>query len=186
MSETVSKAGEILDAAEALVQTRGYNGFSFRDIAAAVGVKSSSVHYHFPTKADLGAKLARRYRERFLGRLGRPDAPDMDPTALVGRYVGVFRDALVNDGRMCLCGMLGAEVQSLPVTVAAEVRQMFEQAVDWLSRAMSGPSDALSADHFRTRALRITATVEGAMILSRTFGDSGLFDRIVDDMDQTG
>ena len=70
MSTTTSKVDEILDVAEALVQTRGYNGFSFRDVAAAVGVKSSSVHYHFPTKADLGATLARRYRERFLDKLG--------------------------------------------------------------------------------------------------------------------
>lgn len=186
MSAAASKTDEILDAAEALVQTRGYNGFSFRDIAGAVGVKSSSVHYHFPTKADLGAELARRYRERFLGRLGSPDAASTDPAALVGRYVAVFRDALVNDGRMCLCGMLGAEVQSLPVTVAAEVRQMFEQAVDWLSQAVGRLPGTRSAENDRTRALRITATVEGAMILSRTFGDPGLFDRIMDDMHQPG
>ncbi len=177
MSTTTSKLDEILDVAEALVQTRGYNGFSFRDVAAAVGVKSSSVHYHFPTKADLGATLARRYRERFLAKLGDM-AAGADPQDAIRRYVGVFRDALVHDGRMCLCGMLGAEVQALPPTVAAEVRDMFAQSVDWLADAMGGAEDTA-----RTDALRITATVEGAMILSRTFEDPGLFDRITGGID---
>ena len=176
MSATTSKVDEILDAAEAFVQARGYNGFSFRDVATAVGVKSSSVHYHFPTKADLGATLARRYRERFLEKLGRAAASDTDGQAAIRRYVGVFRDALIHDGRMCLCGMLGAEIQSLPPTVAAEVKRMFEESVDWLADSLGLP-----ADEARTRALRITATVEGAMILSRTFGDPGMFDRIMDD-----
>ena len=176
MGTTTSKVDEILDAAEAFVQARGYNGFSFRDVATAVGVKSSSVHYHFPTKADLGATLARRYRERFLEKLGRAAASDTDARAAIRRYVGVFRDALIHDGRMCLCGMLGAEIQSLPPTVAAEVKRMFEESVDWLANSLSQPDDEA-----RTRALRITATVEGAMILSRTFDDPGMFDRIMDD-----
>ena len=177
MSATTSKVDEILDAAEAFVQARGYNGFSFRDVATAVGVKSSSVHYHFPTKADLGATLARRYRERFLEKLGDGAAADPDDKAAIRRYVGVFRNALIHDGRMCLCGMLGAEIQSLPPTVATEVKRMFEESVDWLADSLGRP-----ADEARTRALRITATVEGAMILSRTFGDPGMFDRIMDDL----
>ncbi len=177
MGATSSKVDEILDAAEAFVQARGYNGFSFRDVATAVGVKSSSVHYHFPTKADLGATLARRYRERFLEKLGKASTSDTDGQAAIRRYVGVFRDALIHDGRMCLCGMLGAEIQSLPPTVAAEVKRMFEESVNWLAKALGQP-----ADEAHTRALRITATVEGAMILSRTFGDPGMFDRIMDDL----
>ena len=180
MSAATSKVDEILDTAEAFVQARGYNGFSFRDVAAAVNVKSSSVHYHFPTKADLGATLSRRYRERFLEKLG--DAADVgsDKQAAIRRYVGVFRTALIRDGRMCLCGMLGAEIQSLPPNVAAEVRRMFEDSVDWLARALGRPDEET-----RTRALRITATVEGAMILSRTLNDPELFDRIMGEICST-
>ena len=176
MGAATSKVDEILDASETFVQARGYNGFSFRDVAAAVGVKSSSVHYHFPTKADLGATLARRYREQFLEKLGDAGDFESDREAAIRRYVGVFRNALIHDGRMCLCGMLGAEIQSLPPTVAAEVKRMFEESVDWLAHALGGPDE-----DGRTTALRVTATVEGAMILSRTFGDPDVFDRIMDD-----
>ena len=62
----------ILAAAEALVRERGYNGFSFREVAREVGIKSSSVHYHFPTKEDLGAAIAENYTENFLSKLGEP------------------------------------------------------------------------------------------------------------------
>ena len=54
----------ILDVAERRIRAHGYNGFSFREIADEIGIKSASVHYHFPTKADLAAAVAKRYRER--------------------------------------------------------------------------------------------------------------------------
>ena len=45
-------AQRILDIAERLVQTRGFNGFSYADIAGALAVTKASLHYHFPTKAE--------------------------------------------------------------------------------------------------------------------------------------
>ena len=87
MEPMATRATEILDAAEGFARQTGYNGFSFRDIAAEIGIKSASVHYHFPTKGDLGAALARRYAERFFERLGLASdiatakAPDVCSTA---------------------------------------------------------------------------------------------------------
>ena len=80
MPRTSGKDLEILDAAERAIRDRGYNAVSFRDLAAAVGVKSASVHHHFPTKADLGAAVARRYAERFLDALGDPATWPSSPT----------------------------------------------------------------------------------------------------------
>jgi AcrR family transcriptional regulator len=114
MATPTGKAGEILDSAERQARRRGYNGFSFRDLAADVGIKSASVHYHFPTKAELGAAVAQRYTERFMAHLGDPADPEVAPDALLERYVAAFRRALVRDRQMCLCGLLGAEVESLP------------------------------------------------------------------------
>ncbi len=67
-----SKAEEILDIAERLVRGHGRNGFSFRDVASRAGVKSASVHYYVPARADLGAAVARRYTDRFMDGLGDP------------------------------------------------------------------------------------------------------------------
>lgn len=36
-----------MDAAEKRIRKAGFNGFGFRKIAADVGIKNSTVHYHF-------------------------------------------------------------------------------------------------------------------------------------------
>ncbi len=91
MEPPATRANEILDAAERFARTVGYNGFSFRDIAAEIGIKSASVHYHFPTKGDLGAALARRYADRFFERLGAASDIAVPSHTPVERFVGVFR-----------------------------------------------------------------------------------------------
>ena len=47
----------ILEAAKRTAQAHGYSGLNFRELAAEVGIKGASIHYHFPTKADLGAAV---------------------------------------------------------------------------------------------------------------------------------
>lgn len=182
MERAGSKAEEILDAAEGLARSGGYHGFSFRDVAARVGIKSASVHYHFPTKADLGAAVARRYTDRFLDALGDPAGPAAAPGELVGRYVAAFRHALVTERRMCLCGMLGSEVAALPPEVAAEAKRFFERNIDWLeavlSRRENGPAADLAAS--RREALTILAALEGALILARTLENPSVFDQVAE------
>ncbi len=161
----------ILDAAERRIRSAGFHGFSFREIAADVGIKSASVHYHFPTKADLGAAAAERYRLRFVESLGDPaDArPAAEKLALIRQR---FRDALAIDDRMCLCGALGAEIGSLPDPVAGGARDFFVACRDWLAVVLAkrGEPDASG------RALRLLALLEGAMLVARALGDIGAFD----------
>lgn len=162
-----SKAQEIMDAAERRIREAGYDGFSFRDLAADVGIKSASVHHHFPTKAALAAAVARRYTDRFLDAVVQQagDGP-------VGAWRAAFRRALREDGRMCLCGVLGAQVGALPPEVAAEARRFFERGAESLARAHGGTPEAA-----RDAGLRVLATLEGAMLLARTLGDPAAFDR---------
>src|SRR5712672_2079853 len=104
MNETAQR---LMDLAEARIREAGYRGFSFRDLAAEIGIKSASVHHHFPTKAGMAAAVARRYRERFFEIVApRHDESGDDVVAI---YRSAFRSAIVRDGRMCLNGMLSAE-----------------------------------------------------------------------------
>ncbi len=180
MEQPATKATEILDAAERFARRAGYNGFSFRDVAAEVGIKSASVHYHFPTKGDLGAALARRYSDRFFERLG--DASDLAHPShtLVERFAGLFRESLVENDPMCLCGMFGAEIAALPEQVGAEVRSFFGHCIDWLAAAHARASRGLVSHQTppREQALTLLATLEGALILARTLKDADIFDRI--------
>src|SRR5215813_2356085 len=104
------KRDEILDVAEGLIRTSGFNGFSTRDVADVVGIKAASVHYYFPTKADIGVAVTERYTRRFLDELGEPNVPGGDIKKVIARYVAGFRHALRRDGELCLCAVLGAEM----------------------------------------------------------------------------
>ncbi len=179
MAENVSGTEDrILDLAESLIRKNGYNGFSFRDIAAGIGVKSASVHYHFPTKAALGARVARRYTDRFLDTLGDPDKAPEDANAVIDKVRALFRSAMLEDGRVCLCGVLAAESVGLPDEVAAEAKAFFTRLTDWLSTALShstwGKDQPAEAVH--TQALRAVALFEGGLLIARIQNDTNLFD----------
>ena len=173
-----SKAGEILDIAERFVRGRGYNGFSFRDVASRAGIKSASVHYHFPAKADLGVAVARRYTDRFMAGLGDPQAV-RDP---LNKYLAAFRAGLTRDGQMCLCGVLGAENSALPVAVAQEAKRFCELNLAWLERALSARGGVSGAERafLRRRALVILSALEGAMIVARNLGSRAAFDEVAE------
>ncbi len=161
----------ILDAAERRARTGGYNGFSFRNLAEDVGVKSSSVHYHFPTKAALGEALATRYTMRARERLD--DAKDHSPDQAIERVTALFRDALVMDDQMCLCGLFGAERDGLPQPVNMAVREFFKMILEYLTTAFGsnwkGPS-----------ASSVLACLEGALILARVLGDVRYFEEAIE------
>lgn len=180
MHAPASRAEEILDVAERMARTGGYHGFSFREIAKRIGIKAASVHYHFPGKEDLGAAVARRYTDRFLAALGAPDDADVPPDALLRRYVGAFRSALVDEGLMCLCGVLGAEIAHLPAPVADEARHFFQANIAWLDAVLDRRPNGLPPERRRAEALRIIATLEGAMILAKSLNDPDVFDAATD------
>ena len=174
MSQRSTKDQQILDVAERMARTGGYNSFSFREIAKDVGIKSASVHYHFPGKEELGVAVARRYTDRFLAVLGDPDDPALTPEALMRRYVDTYRKSLIDDGLMCLCGIFGAEIAHLPRSVAGEAKHFFEANIDWLTRVIerAGRRGAVA----RNEAMHAIATLEGALILARSLDDPAAFD----------
>lgn len=167
----------ILDVAERLAQTRGFNGFSYADIAAEVGVTKASLHYHFTTKGVLGRALIKRYANRFLGALQGIATSDMNALTKLERYAQLYEQVLVRD-RMCLCGMFAAEYATLPEAMQDEVRSFFDANDEWLAAVLDGGRRARTIDfagdaHDLARA--ITATLEGSMLLARSYGDPSRF-----------
>ena len=70
---TADTAERALDVAERLVQERGFNGVSYADVAAELGVTKAALHYHFASKAELGEALIDRYATRFEAALNEID-----------------------------------------------------------------------------------------------------------------
>ncbi len=164
----------IMDAAERRMQAGGFSGFSFREIAADVGIKSSSVHYHFPTKEDLAAAVIRRWAEHTAANIDRALAKDPDPIRV---WTKAFRGTAFSKPHMCPCTVLGASSHDLPKPVAEEVRRFFQMCLDKM--VGSGLTHA--------KASAFLSTIIGALVVANALHDTAEYDRATEGMlaDQT-
>src|ERR1700712_610748 len=157
----------IMAAARRTAQAHGYNGLNFRDLAAEVGIKSASLYYHFPSKADLGAAVARRYWEDSAAALDVMWSENLDPHQGLHQYPEIFRRSLENDNRLCLGSFMAAEYIDLPDAVKTEVLAYADVHVAWLSRILLA-AGIVSAEQSAPRARAIYAAVAGAQLLARS------------------
>jgi len=170
-------AERILDVAERLVQMRGYNGFSYADIASELGITKASLHYHFSSKAELGRALIVRYAEHFADALAGIDRDLPDARAKLDAYAGLYADVL-RGKRMCLCGILAAEYQTLPKPMRGAVIAFFDDNQRWLEGVLAqgqGDNQLTLAGSRQEVAQGILGTLEGAMLVARPYDDLARF-----------
>jgi len=170
-------ASRILDVAERLVQVRGFNGFSYADIAAELHVTKAALHYHFSGKADLGQALLARYASRFADALARADAGGLSASGKLAAYADLYLQVL-RDRKMCLCGMLAAEYQTLPQPMQDAVIKFFDQNESWLEGVLAQGRDEGGLQFTgsaRDTARMVVSGLEGAMLIARPYGDIARF-----------
>jgi len=175
----------ILAAARRTAQAHGYSGLNFRDLADEVGIKAASIHYHFPSKADLGAAVARRYWEDTAAHLESMLAGTSDPVRCLHQYPDIFRKSLESDNRMCLCSFMAAEHDDLPEAVKKEVQTFSDVNIAWLSRVLSAAA-LVSSEESERRARAIFAAVAGAQLIARSRSDISLYDALIDSYRMAG
>ncbi len=163
---------QILDIAQRLIQTRGYNAFSYADISAALGITKASLHYHFRSKSDLGLALVDRYHRDLRLELDAIDGRFATAPDRLRAYIAIYAGVLA-DSRMCLCGMLAAEFETLAKPMQDALDRYFETNEQWLAATLEGgraagtldfPGEAGDAAQF------LVASLEGAMMLARSHG----------------
>ena len=183
VSENAREA--ILEAAKGAAQTHGYSGINFRSIADAVGIKNASIYYHFSSKADLGAAVARRYREDTASVLEALRGENPDPIRCLLAYPSIFRTSLEDGNRLCLFSFMAAEYQDLPEEVKSEVLAFADINVAWLTKVLSDIGLG-SMEVCERRARAIYTAVAGAQMIARTRFDIGLFDELVQSYQEAG
>jgi TetR/AcrR family transcriptional repressor of nem operon len=165
---------QILDAAERLCQRRGFGGFSFRDLAEAVGVKSASVHYHFPTKQDLARALILRYRQKLENVRAEIDRREATATGRIRRLFSELSKLYADASKICLAAVLAGEASVLDEPVREELKRFFADNEQWLEQTLllgvKQKSLRLPADAAST-AKMIFASIEGAIVGTRATGD---------------
>ena len=179
MKTSSSTADEILACARSLIIAGGYNGFSYADIATVVGIRKPSIHHHFPSKADLVRTLVSRYREEAASGLAQLESHVSDPAEQLRAYLG-FWETCITDASLsfCVCALLASELPLLPEPVAHEVKAHFRFLSAWLTSvlergAQQGRLHLASAP--RVEAEAFMATVHGAMVSARAYGDPTMF-----------
>jgi TetR/AcrR family transcriptional repressor of nem operon len=177
-SDIIHTSQQILDIAQRLVQTRGFNAFSYADIASTLNVSKASLHYHFASKAKLGVRLIERYEEEFEKLLGGIDLGGGSAALKLQRYVSLYAHVLA-DQRMCLCGMLAAEFETLPKAMQAALDSFFALNERWLVSVLE-EGNSSGTLHFKgsasDAAQYIIGSLEGAMMMARSQGGTARFD----------
>jgi len=174
-SDLTPAAERIVDAAELLIKSKGYNGFSFEDLARQVGIRKPSIYHHFEAKMELGAIVAQRYTHRFRESLLRIEGATVDAKTRLQAYADLFETTYRTNRSLCICGMLGAEADSLPDEVNIEVRRFFAVNIEWLTMVLSEGIMKGSIRNIASAqdlAESFLDTMEGALITGRTSPDA--------------
>ena len=153
--------------AQETVQKTGFNSLSFRTLASAVGVKSSSVHYYFPEKSDLARTLIENYTEEFKEYLTAINKRKLGPGEKLEALVDIFEQVL-SDEHFCLCGMMAAEVANLNEANKTLLRQYFQSTEQWLTDVLEQDIDCMTSDLPPEQLAKIIMSgLEGAILLDR-------------------
>ncbi|KTD75202.1 TetR/AcrR family transcriptional regulator [Legionella waltersii] len=175
----------ILTEAEALIQTKGYNAFSFKDIATVINIKTASIHYHFPSKEDLGVAVIAWHADKIARVLSEINS---DVSLSIREKVQTFFDAVLSltfhtENKMCLGGMFASDLQSLPTAIQNQVQKFFSMILDWLEELLV--EHGFSKVEALSIAKKIIALIEGALLLARLYGDLTFLEEVRGYIDQT-
>ena len=162
-----AKREQILDTAMQATRRNGLNSVSFRQLAAQVGVKSASVHYHFSTKPELAEAMVRRHISDFEARLADISQRRRTLSGKIEALISVFGDVLARDD-LCLCGMLAAELTALDSRTRVALEHFFKATEDWLRGEIETHRHEVRIDLAPGDLARVLlAGLEGAILLDR-------------------
>ena len=170
---------QILTSAQRLVQQRGFNGFSYADIAEEVGIRKPSLHHHFPSKVDLGMALIENYTSQLEKELHRISVLPITTDAKLAAYIALYRAALDADC-MCLGGMLASDAITLDAAILPGLKRFFAMNIEWLTEVLA---EGKSLQHFdlsgpvADHARMLLSALQGALMIARATGDVAAFDQ---------
>lgn len=174
----MSTRDSILDTAQAYVQSRGFNAFSFRDIADEVGIRTASIYHYFPSKADLGREVIRRYRSSLMSALAGIERTSSDGPRRLDELVALLAQSIEKGDRVCLCGILMSDCPTLDEEMRTELISMLEDVEAWLASVLKegrAVGELQFADPPAVVARTIFASLQGIMMAARAHGEPERF-----------
>ena len=173
MKQSNDTRGQIMERAGQLLMSRGYKGFSYRDISSHLGVKNAAVHYHFPAKTDLALALVDEYRQTL--RKGTSEFMAYGGSALKQMQgLFAFTASQCHAGR-CICpfGAFSIDYSELPEDVRKAMSLFMDETVRWLTQVLEVGREQKEfsfAGECRPRAFSILAALQGSRQMARING----------------
>jgi len=178
----------IIDLAEELIRTKGYNAFSYGDIAGALSIRNAAIHYYFPSKADLGINVIDREIAKITSSREEWEAlpGNMQLRKVVEQFYSSHRR-----GWICLNGSLTPDFLTLPAPMQQKVKQMCEIILAWMTEVLEkGRKDGTLAfeGEAKSRALLVISSLLSSLLLARVMGKevfSKMLDQLLKDIEST-
>jgi TetR/AcrR family transcriptional repressor of nem operon len=177
MREHQETKKEILNLAEGLLRDRGFNGFSYKHISSALDVKNAAVHYHYPTKSDLGVAIIQRARRGFQKWTQNSKMQNLDFPKKLDEFFGIYRYFLKCGQHVCLGGALETDFKTLPIEMQQETRALASDILNWLQELLKKGREAGSFSfpgNPRDQAIVVLSSLQGALQMVRATDPSYL------------
>jgi TetR/AcrR family transcriptional regulator, transcriptional repressor for nem operon len=166
---------QILRVAGNLIRTRSYLGFSFQDIADAIGIRKPSLYHHFPSKEALGIEVLTEAAHAFRKwAAATPSAPGRKLSA----YFAMYRNALRAGRGVCPAGALATGWDCIDAQLRDAVRALRETQIRWLTEIFSA-ANPRARRRAGERAAFVFAACQGALLSARMTGAVEDFDAAI-------
>jgi AcrR family transcriptional regulator len=161
----------IIDTADQLIRSNGFNAFSFKDISNKIGIKTASIHYHFPTKSDLGVATIKEHIERF--EQLKAKLSNKSPLTKLKEFLSIY-SLIKSENKVCLVGSLATDLNTVDDNVKNELKDFAELVLNWVTEIL-GDGKKQKIFEFqttpRTKALMVITNILAIVQLSRLTKD---------------
>ena len=167
----------ILERAMVLLQTKGYDGFSYKDISEPMGVKNAAIHYHYPSKSDLVLAMIERYQSILRDKTASFMAYGGSAREQLEGFIYFTRSECKNDRTICPIGALSVNLDALDEKVVMALQRFTKDSHKWLTRVLEvgrEQGDITFEGNAEQRALTLLAVFQGARQLVRLHGTATL------------
>ncbi len=175
----MDRKAEIIGLTDQLVKSVGYEGFSYADLSAKLGITKASIHHHFPHKEDLGAALCDSYEAFLTKKFADLESRGGDAWSKLDAYFTSGAALVADEGKTCPISALQAEVNSLPAPLRERLRALDNQELGFVARVLDA---GRSSGEFRfsgepaSQAALVLSSYKGALSFARIHGCAFLKD----------
>ncbi|PWB23770.1 TetR/AcrR family transcriptional regulator [Flavobacterium sp. HTF] len=157
----------IITKADQFIRDKGYNAFSFKDISNDIGIKTASIHYHFPTKSDLGVATIREHIDRCETLIKK--VANESPLKKLEAFLDV-QTQIKYENKVCIVGSLATDLNTLDESIKTELKKFAELVLNWITEILTEGKELKIFDFQttpRTKALMIITNMVAIIQLSR-------------------